>query len=191
MIKALLLIMSCFFINESYCQNDSILNKKYVLLPDILKLHPDTKTEKEIRYIYGEIWSVDTIKNMETYGYSRLRVLLKNKRENLYAIDLTDFNKEVAEQKIITATQFYQYEKKFGKTNLIKILEGSVSIGMTKEMAKVSWGEPDKINQTITAFGTHEQWIYSNNYLYFDNNKLRYAAGTSNTSTQIQTGASP
>lgn len=172
MIKALLLGVSCFFLGKIYGQSDSVLNTKYVILPDLLILHPDTKTQKEINYIYGEIWSVDTIKTMETYGYSRVRVLLKNKRGNFYAIDLTEFNERITEQKIITSTQFYQYEKKFGKNNLAKILQGNVSIGMTKEMAKISWGEPDKINQTITAAGTHEQWVYNNNYLYFDNNKL-------------------
>jgi hypothetical protein len=44
---------------------------------------------------------------------------------------------------------------------------------MTKEMCKLSWGEPEKINETITAGQKSEQWVYSDNYLYFDNGKLR------------------
>jgi hypothetical protein len=48
---------------------------------------------------------------------------------------------------------------------------------MTDEMAKLSWGFPAKINKTITASGTNEQWVYENlfsdnEYLYFENGKL-------------------
>lgn len=47
-------------------------------------------------------------------------------------------------------------------------------IGMTKEQAKNStWGEPNKINKTTTAYGIHEQWVYNDfKYLYFDNGYL-------------------
>ncbi|MFX9016039.1 hypothetical protein ABTN29_20430 [Acinetobacter baumannii] len=34
---------------------------------------------------------------------------------------------------------------------MAKILEGKVKIGMTKEMCLLAWGEPKKINETITA----------------------------------------
>jgi hypothetical protein len=51
-----------------------------------------------------------------------------------------------------------------------------VKIGMTANDVrnKSNWGSPNKINRTITAFGTHEQWVYGGgNYLYFDNGILR------------------
>ena len=48
-----------------------------------------------------------------------------------------------------------------------------VSIGMTKqEVLESSWGKPQSINSTHTAAGTHEQWVYSGGYLYFDNGVL-------------------
>lgn len=55
-----------------------------------------------------------------------------------------------------------------------------VHVGMTKAEALASnWGEPRKVNTTINAAGTHEQWVYrGSNYLYFDNGSL----------TSIQTG---
>lgn len=55
-----------------------------------------------------------------------------------------------------------------------------VRIGMTKSDALAStWGKPRKINTTINAAGTHEQWVYrGSNYLYFANGIL----------TSIQTG---
>lgn len=47
-----------------------------------------------------------------------------------------------------------------------------IKIGMTPEMAEMSWGKPQKINQDSGSWGIHEQWIYDDQYLYFENGKL-------------------
>lgn len=53
------------------------------------------------------------------------------------------------------------------------ILSGTPSIGMDKEQVTAVMGEPSKINRTVTAFGTSEQWIYGKGtYLYFDSGIL-------------------
>ena len=52
------------------------------------------------------------------------------------------------------------------------ILDGKVKIGMTKEMCELSFGKPKSINETITSGKKTEQWVYSKNYLYFDNGIL-------------------
>lgn len=62
--------------------------------------------------------------------------------------------------------------KKYGATNANLILEGIVRIGMTKSMCEESWGLPDDINKSIGSWGTHEQWVYGNSYLYFEGNRL-------------------
>lgn len=62
--------------------------------------------------------------------------------------------------------------KKYGTGNAELILKGKVKIGMTKEMCEESWGKPIKINETIGSFGIHEQWVYPNQYLYFENGYL-------------------
>lgn len=54
--------------------------------------------------------------------------------------------------------------------NLIK--EGKVRIGMNQNACRLSWGEPRKINRTTGSYGVHEQWVYYNSYLYFENGKL-------------------
>ena len=45
------------------------------------------------------------------------------------------------------------------------------SIGMTAdEVRNSTWKNPEKVNQTITLNGKHEQWVYSGDkYVYFDN----------------------
>ena len=64
------------------------------------------------------------------------------------------------------------YAKKFGPENWDRILNGKVKIGMTKEMATLSWGDPKSVNKTVTSGKVSEQWVYDSNYLYFDNGVL-------------------
>lgn len=58
-----------------------------------------------------------------------------------------------------------------------------VLVGMTKEQAIRAWGRPTKINQTVGAGYTTEQWVYDRDtisntqYLYFDNGILRSIQG--------------
>lgn len=56
------------------------------------------------------------------------------------------------------------------------ILEGKIYPGMTKEMVRASWGEPDDVNRTVTRNRTKEQWVYEGyedrDYVYFRNGEL-------------------
>lgn len=89
------------------------------------------------------------------------RFQLKSDYDNIKAI--TSANR--AKRKV-------QLTKRFGASNANLILKGIVRIGMTKSMCRESWGQPDNINKTIGSWGTHEQWVYGNSYLYFEGNKL-------------------
>lgn len=43
-------------------------------------------------------------------------------------------------------------------------------VGMTKEeVEKSTWGYPKKINKDTYSWGTKEQWVYENGYIYFKN----------------------
>lgn len=47
---------------------------------------------------------------------------------------------------------------------------GGVDIGMTREQVYAScWGRPQTVNETVTARGKHEQFVYAGGYLYLDN----------------------
>lgn len=48
-----------------------------------------------------------------------------------------------------------------------------VRIGMSpEEVIASSWGKPQHVNRTSTAYGTREQWVYGGGYLYFEDGKL-------------------
>lgn len=52
------------------------------------------------------------------------------------------------------------------------ILGSKIQLGMTTDQAFASWGYPEDINRTVGSWGTHEQWVYSSKYLYFENGVL-------------------
>ena len=59
-----------------------------------------------------------------------------------------------------------------------QIAKGTIWIGMTKEQAIASWGQPRDVNRTGSSFGISEQWCYGeygeipDYYLYFENGIL-------------------
>ena len=64
-------------------------------------------------------------------------------------------------------------EKSFSKKALKAIKEGRIYIGMTDRNVLVSWGPPKKVNRTVGKWGTHEQWVYSENtFVYIENGKV-------------------
>ena len=62
--------------------------------------------------------------------------------------------------------------KKYGVEIANKILSSKIWIGMTDEMAIESLGRPQENNRTVGSWGVHEQWVYRNLYVYFENGIL-------------------
>jgi len=71
--------------------------------------------------------------------------------------------------RILTKEEAEDYRKRFGENYWQTILDEKVKVGFTEEMTKVSWGEPDEINRA--SYG--DQWVYGEQYLYFENGKLK------------------
>lgn len=62
--------------------------------------------------------------------------------------------------------------KKYGPHYGKIVNEGRYAIGMTKQMILDSIGNPKDINRTVGSWGSHEQWVYENFYIYFENGKV-------------------
>ncbi len=62
--------------------------------------------------------------------------------------------------------------REFGLSNAKRILMGQYWIGMTKDMARASLGSPDHDNRSVGTWGVHNQWIYENVNLYFEDGLL-------------------
>ena len=67
-----------------------------------------------------------------------------------------------------------ELSKKYSPDVARNIADRKFWVGMTKEMAIDSLGEPDDINRTGRAGGVTEQWVYEGSlFLYFENGRLR------------------
>jgi hypothetical protein len=130
----------------------------------------DLKTGKPIIFNLGEKWECYDVTIEEKYY--NLSLLLKDKSGQILSIH---YEMAVGLKKyydVFTEKEAEKYKTKFGLDNWNTILQGKVRIGMTKEMCKLTWGEPKDVNETITAGKKSEQWVYSDNYVYFDNGKV-------------------
>lgn len=64
-------------------------------------------------------------------------------------------------------------EKSFSKKAIKAIKARKIYMGMADRDVRASWGPPKKVNRTVGNWGTHEQWVYSENtYIYIENGKV-------------------
>ncbi len=121
----------------------------------------DFRTGKKIDFENGSIWTFAEITIAEP-DYFMVYLFENGKGETIMSGGnkgkVTYWPKEIA----------LDYKERFGEY-WKDILECKVIIGMTAEMVKLSWGEPNKINRA--SYG--EQWVYGEQYLYFDNSILK------------------
>jgi hypothetical protein len=54
-----------------------------------------------------------------------------------------------------------------------RIMDEKIWIGMSSDQLTESWGRPQRINETTSAAGTREQWVYSlDAFAYVDNGRV-------------------
>ncbi|MFH1373839.1 MAG: hypothetical protein ABII79_08600 [bacterium] len=50
-----------------------------------------------------------------------------------------------------------------------KVRAGVISLGMTCEQVRLSWGPPSDVHRSVGSWGIREQWVYRTQYVYFEN----------------------
>ncbi|OFY16576.1 MAG: hypothetical protein A2X02_05405 [Bacteroidetes bacterium GWF2_29_10] len=134
------------------------------------KLSLDINTGKELTIITGDKWKcVDLTIEEENYTFS---LIVQNSLGETTTIDYDNIYGRFSKGRAYTILEADNYKKIFGNENFNTILQNNIKIGMTREMCKLSWGEPNKINKTITDKKKSEQWVYTDNYLYFEDDIL-------------------
>jgi len=151
-------------------QKNDVVGIEYVFADGVLKSSIDIETGHTITASTGQIWKCIDLTVEEKY-YS-LSLVIQNPIDEKTTITYESVFGDYRKGRAYTITEFKDYESRFGKEKLNSILQGKVLLGMTKEMCQLSWGEPNSINETISTNGISEQWVYSDNYLYFDNGIL-------------------
>ena len=84
----------------------------------------------------------------------------------------------------ITSTSSLYWKKESARLDRKEKVESAIQnrnvfVGMTAEEALQSWGQPTKINQTLSGSGTSEQWVFRRDgyvegqYVYLTNGVVR------------------
>jgi len=64
------------------------------------------------------------------------------------------------------------YISRYGKEAGGKVAMGQIWTGMTEEMMRDSWGEPDSITVNDQKWGKYSQWYYGDITYFFKDGKL-------------------
>ena len=154
------------YLKEKYVGTQIVLRgKNWISSTGVMT---DINTGLPVRdFSAGAIWDCIGVTIEENY-YS-LSLVLQNSYGEQIPLGINWLEKNTH---AFTKEQSDVYLEKFGEDKWNTILAEKVSVGMTKEMCRLSWGEPEKVNKTTTKSGTSEQWVYYANYLYFEDGIL-------------------
>ena len=148
---------------ETYLDEEFIIRGKSWVSKD--KPMIDMNSGKIVDFSAGSKWKCVDLTIEEKY-YS-LSLILENKLNEQIFIDLRYLN---TEHYVFTLSNAEQYKNKFGEEKWKMIIEGKVNIGFTEEMVLIAFGKPKEINKSKNS----DQWVYENQFLYFENGKLTH-----------------
>lgn len=131
----------------------------------------DFKTGNPIVFGIGNKWECIDVTIEEKYF--SLCLVLEDEKGQTIKVSYESIVGPKKHSRFFTEEDANRYKIKFGTSIWNLILKGEVKIGMTKEMCRLSWGKPNDINKTVSSGYNSEQWVYSDNYLYFDGNILK------------------
>jgi hypothetical protein len=113
----------------------------------------------------------------EEYSSKKDSLTLQKKRlnreiETLYTeIDSMQQRITELEQEVITAFREL-FILKYGEEVGNRVAYKRIWKGMTDEMVKDGWGEPDRIEKNVEAWGVFTQWIYGDVIFFFRDGTL-------------------
>lgn len=109
--------------------------------------------------------------------WDRPRRIQREKEQQSIEKQQAEERRKLEEQKAATRKKLALEKKqslidRYGARIAERIRNHEIWLGMTRAMAIESLGRPNSNNRSVGAFGTHEQWVYENRYLYFENDIL-------------------
>ena len=130
-------------------------------------------------FLYLIIFSFNSFAQISKEEYNREKDELNIRRDRLNN-EIEDINFEIdsmknripeLEQEVIAAYREL-YIKKYGKEVGEKVSYKQIWTGMTDEMVRDSWGEPDKIDNNVKPWGVFTQWYFGEVTFFFRDGKL-------------------
>ena len=128
----------------------------------------DINTGGSITHTLSDIWECIDVTIEEDYFTLSLVVKNQKNQTSLIPADILG-QRENGTYWIYEKTVYDKYVTRFGVSNMNKIRQRKIAVGMTIEMLKLSWGEPDNINRSSQGL---DQWVYDGQYVYVQNGKI-------------------
>lgn len=162
----------------AYVRKNAFIKKSPNVLSDIIIQQKERKKVFVLDYSNGYVG----ICTEEICGYisevwfeenELLKSFIEIKKQEAKNLRILKIEQELKTEKTELAKQEKKYIKKYGKKVYKKLKEGYIWTGMTKEMAIISRGYPKDKNRSVGSWGAHEQWVYDDEYLYFENGYLK------------------
>jgi hypothetical protein len=123
----------------------------------------DIETGKPVTVTTGQAWKCIDVKMPD--GGHVLNLVIQNQHGEKTTVPYGT--------KSYNTYQVSYYRKKFGDDLFNKVLQASLSPGMTKEMCKLAIGEPYKMDGKKVQGNTRDEWFYYNGiHLFFSNEAL-------------------
>ena len=162
----------------AYVRKNAFIKKSPNLLADIIIQQKERKKALVLDYSNGFVGAcIEEICGYISEIWFEENELLKSfieiKKQEAKNLRVLKIEQELKTEKTELAKQEKKYIKKYGKKVYKELKEGYIWIGITKEMAIISRGYPKDKNRSVGSWGTHEQWVYDDEYLYFENGYLK------------------
>lgn len=145
----------------------NVVGQNYVISTKYFEGSKDITSGNPIHNRAGQKWTCIDLTIEEQYY--NLSLILKNDLGEKVFADHEYLFEKGGKSQVYTWKKAENYKAKFGEPNWHIILNREVKIGFTEEMVRLAWGEPKKINKA--SYG--DQWVYDEQYLYFENGKLK------------------
>jgi hypothetical protein len=123
----------------------------------------DVITGEIIPFDPGIVWNVESLTIEDKY-YNFVAKVVNEDGHTVY-ISVDKLNESPNSKYVFLYSDVSKY---LGTEEWDLILNNKIKVGITEEVAKLSWGEPESINRSTSG----DQWVYDNQYLYFENGKL-------------------
>jgi|GEM_PF-1082169 len=170
-----------FLVSKFYqTQINNLIGQHYVFTNTVLENITNIETRKKIKQIPSQVWEcidlqvIEHTKEEVSSFYALALILINPLGEKAYLLHESFLGKKTFSPKIkikdwskpmriYTQLEAKTYETKFGQRNWLRILDGTIAEGFTKEMVLLAWGEP--INTKKVSYGS--KWTYSANKKVF------------------------
>jgi len=120
----------------------------------------DTKTGDEITLTPNYVWVVGELVLEDKYN--TLSYVISNGNGETTTIS----EEYYLDKEYVLELSYSNLLKKLDESGYNTMLENKICVGMSKELVKLSWGKPKKINKS----SYNEQWVYVSQYIYFEKN---------------------